>query len=133
MSNTVGKRQFKVAVVGATGAVGEVMLAILAERDFPVGELVALASERSAGGTVKYGHRDVVVHDLATFDPAGVDIALFSAGGSISKEHAPRFAAAGAVVIDNSSAFRNDADVPLVVSEVNPEAVKQRPRGKKPS
>ena len=122
-------KQFKVAVVGATGAVGEVMLAILAEREFPVGELVALASERSAGGTVKYGNRDVVVQDLATFDPVGVDIALFSAGGSISKEFAPKFAAAGAVVIDNSSAFRNDDDVPLVVSEVNPDAVKDRPRG----
>ena len=122
-------KQFKVAVVGATGAVGEVMLSILAEREFPVGELVALASERSAGGTVKYGNRDVVVQDLATFDPVGVDIALFSAGGSISKEFAPKFAAAGAVVIDNSSAFRNDDDVPLVVSEVNPDAVKDRPRG----
>ncbi|MCI4567267.1 aspartate-semialdehyde dehydrogenase [Lysobacter sp. CFH 32150] len=122
-------KTFKVAVVGATGAVGEVMLSILAERNFPVGELVALASERSAGGKVKFGHRDVVVQDLATFDPTGVDIALFSAGGSTSKEYAPKFAAAGAVVIDNSSAFRYDADVPLVVSEVNPDQVKNRPRG----
>ena len=122
-------KTFKVAVVGATGAVGEAMLSILAERDFPVGELVALASERSAGGKVKFGHRDIVVQDLATFDPAGVDIALFSAGGSVSKEYAPKFAAAGAVVIDNSSAFRYDADVPLVVSEVNPEAAAERPRG----
>ena len=122
-------RQYKVAVVGATGAVGEVMLSILAERKFPVSEIVALASERSAGSKVKFGHRDVVVQDLATFDPVGVDIALFSAGGSISKQYAPKFAAAGAVVIDNSSAFRQDDDVPLVVSEVNPEAVRQRPRG----
>ncbi|MEJ7746346.1 MAG: aspartate-semialdehyde dehydrogenase [Luteimonas sp.] len=122
-------KQFKVAVVGATGAVGEVMLSILAERNFPVGELIALASERSAGGKVKFGHRDVVVQDLATFDPVGVDIALFSAGGSTSKEYAPKFAAAGAVVIDNSSAFRQDDDVPLVISEVNPEMVMQRPRG----
>jgi aspartate-semialdehyde dehydrogenase len=122
-------RKYKVAVVGATGAVGEVMLAVLAERKFPVGELVALASERSAGGSVTFGNREVVVRDLATFDPAGVDIALFSAGGSISKEYAPKFAAAGAVVIDNSSAFRDDDDVPLVVSEVNPEAAKHRPRG----
>ncbi len=122
-------KQYKVAVVGATGAVGEVMLSILAERKFPVGELVALASERSAGGEVKFGNRDVVVQDLATFDPAGVDIALFSAGGAISKEYAPKFAAAGAVVIDNSSAFRYDADVPLVVSEVNPDQVANRPRG----
>ena len=122
-------KTFKVAVVGATGAVGEVMLSILAERNFPVGELVALASERSAGGKVKFGNRDVIVQDLATFDPAGVDIALFSAGGSTSKEYAPKFAAAGAVVIDNSSAFRYDADIPLVVSEVNPEAARNRPRG----
>ena len=122
-------KQYKVAVVGATGAVGEVMLSILAERKFPIGELVALASERSAGEKVKFGNRDVVVQDLATFDPAGVDIALFSAGGSISKEYAPKFAAAGAVVIDNSSAFRYEADVPLVVSEVNPDQVANRPRG----
>ena len=122
-------RQYRVAVVGATGAVGEAMLSILAERRFPVSELVALASERSAGGTVAYGDDEVLVRDLAGFDPAGVDIALFSAGGSVSKEFAPAFARAGAVVIDNSSAFRQDPDVPLVVAEVNPEAVAQRPRG----
>lgn len=122
-------KQYKVAVVGATGAVGEVMLSILAERKFPVGELVALASARSAGDTVLFKEREIEVQDLAKFDPAGVDIALFSAGGSISKEYAPKFAAAGAVVIDNSSAFRYDDDVPLVVSEVNPEAVANRPRG----
>ncbi len=122
-------RQYRVAVVGATGAVGEAMLAILAEREFPVGELVALASERSAGGTIEFGDDDVAIRDLAGFDPAGVDIALFAAGGEVSREFAPRFAAAGAVVIDNSSAFRMDDDVPLVVAEVNPEAVKQRPRG----
>lgn len=122
-------KQFNVAVVGATGAVGEVMLSVLAERKFPVGQIHALASERSAGGVVKFGDEDIIVRDLATFDPTGVDIALFSAGGSISKEYGPKFAAAGAVVIDNSSAFRYDDDVPLVVSEVNPDAVKQRPRG----
>jgi len=122
-------KQFKVAVVGATGAVGEVMLSILAERDFPASEVIALASERSAGSLVKYGNDDIVVRDLATFDPAGVDIALFSAGGATSKEYAPKFAAAGAVVIDNSSTFRYDDDVPLVVSEVNPEQVGNRPRG----
>jgi aspartate-semialdehyde dehydrogenase len=122
-------KQFKVAVVGATGAVGEVMLSILAERKFPASEVVALASERSAGGHVAFGDDEIMVRDLASFDPAGVDIALFSAGGSISKEYAPKFAAAGAVVIDNSSAFRYDDDVPLVVSEVNPEQVKNRPRG----
>ena len=122
-------KTFNVAVVGATGAVGEVMLSILAERKFPVGQIHALASERSAGGYVTFGDDEVLVSDLASFDPAGVDIALFSAGGSISKEYAPKFAAAGAVVIDNSSAFRYDDDVPLVVSEVNPEQVKNRPRG----
>ncbi|MUV15059.1 aspartate-semialdehyde dehydrogenase [Noviluteimonas gilva] len=122
-------KTFKVAIVGATGAVGETMLSILAERNFPVGELIALASAKSAGSRVKFGHRDVVVQDLATFDPAGVDIALFSAGGATSREYAPKFAAAGAVVIDNSSAFRYDDDVPLVVSEVNPEQIGNRPRG----
>ena len=122
-------KQFKVAVVGATGAVGETMLAILAERRFPVSEVVALASERSAGGSVKFGEQDIVVQDLASFDPVGIDIALFSAGGGISKDYAPKFAAAGAVVIDNSSTFRYDDDVPLVVSEVNPEQVGNRPRG----
>jgi aspartate-semialdehyde dehydrogenase len=122
-------KQYKVAVVGATGAVGETMLAILAERRFPVGELVALGSERSAGSVVAFGEDDVVVRDLAGFDPAGVDIALFSAGSAVAKEFAPKFAAAGAVVIDNSSAFRQDEDVPLVVSEVNPEAIARRPRG----
>ena len=126
---STAERRFTVAVVGATGAVGETMLSILAERQFPVGELVALASERSAGGEVDFGGRKVPVRDLATFDPKGVDIALFSAGGSVSKEYAPKFAAAGAVVIDNSSAFRYDDDVPLVVSEVNPEAARNRPRG----
>ena len=118
-----------VAIVGATGAVGETMLKILAEREFPIGQLHLLASERSAGDKVEFGARQVVVQDLARFDPAGVDIALFSAGGSVSKEYAPKFAAAGAVVIDNSSAFRQDDDVPLVVAEVNPDAMKQRPRG----
>ena len=122
-------KQFKVAVVGATGAVGETMLSILSEREFPASEVIALASERSAGSLVKYGNDDIVVQDLATFDPAGIDIALFSAGGATSKEYAPKFAAAGAVVIDNSSTFRYDDDVPLVVSEVNPEQVGNRPRG----
>ena len=118
MSNET--RRFNVAIVGATGAVGETMLNILAERNFPVATLYPLASERSAGGEVQFNGQKVTVLDLATFDPAGVDIALFSAGGGISKEYAPKFAAAGAVVIDNSSAFRYDDDVPLVVAEVNP-------------
>ena len=122
-------RRFHVAVVGATGAVGETMLAILAERNFPIATLSLLASSRSAGGEIEFDGKKIKVQDLATFDPAGVDIALFSAGGSVSKEFGPKFAAAGAVVIDNSSAFRYDDDVPLVVSEVNPEALKNRPRG----
>ena len=129
MAEATAGRRYTVAVVGATGAVGEAMLSVLAERKFPVGELVALASERSAGDYVKFGNDEVMVRDLATFDPAGVDIALFSAGGSISKQYAPKFAAAGAVVIDNSSTFRYDDDVPLVVSEVNPQEVRNRPRG----
>ncbi len=127
MSNAT--RSFHVAVVGATGAVGQTMLSILAERGFPVGKLSVLASARSAGNQIEFDGGKVTVEDLATFDPTGVDIALFSAGGDISKEYAPKFAAAGAVVIDNSSAFRYDDDVPLVVSEVNPEAAKNRPRG----
>ncbi|KRB07243.1 aspartate-semialdehyde dehydrogenase [Lysobacter sp. Root690] len=123
------KTSCNVAVVGATGAVGETMLKVLAERKFPIGTLHVLASERSAGEKLEYEGKTIVVEDLAKFDPSGVDIALFSAGGSVSKEYAPKFAAAGAVVIDNSSAFRYDDDVPLVVSEVNPEAAKNRPRG----
>src|SRR5690554_2894460 len=101
--STPSNRRFNVAVVGATGPVGEVMLSILAERDFPAASVVALASERSAGSTVQFRDQDLVVQDLATFDPAGIDIALFSAGGETSKQYAPEFAAAGAVVIDNSS------------------------------
>ncbi|TXK62026.1 aspartate-semialdehyde dehydrogenase [Alkalisalibacterium limincola] len=122
-------KRFNVAIVGATGAVGETMLAILAERQFPIGQLHVLASERSAGDTLEFGARKLTVRDVATFDPTGVDIALFSAGGGVSKEYAPKFAAAGAVVIDNSSAFRYEDDVPLVVAEVNPEAMRDRPRG----
>ncbi|MEZ5544506.1 MAG: aspartate-semialdehyde dehydrogenase [Lysobacteraceae bacterium] len=123
------KREPVVAVVGATGAVGQTMLSILAERKFSASKVIALASERSAGEKVEFGTGKLTVQNLATFDPAGVDIALFSAGGSISREYAPKFAAAGAVVIDNSSAFRYDDDVPLVVSEVNPQDIANRPRG----
>ena len=118
-----------VAIVGATGAVGEVMLSILQERGFPVKQLIALASSRSAGQAVHFGGEKIEVRNLASFDPAGVDVALFSAGGDISREYAPKFAAAGAIVIDNSSAFRYDDDVPLVVAEVNPDAMKVIPRG----
>ena len=116
-------RKFKVAVVGATGAVGEAMLAILTERRFPVSEIIPLASERSAGEMVEYGRRSVTVRALEDHDFTGCDIALFSAGGAVSTEYAPRAAAAGCVVVDNSSAFRYDDDVPLVVTEVNPQAL----------
>jgi len=125
----MSKTHFNVAIVGATGAVGETMRTILAERDFPVAELTLLASERSAGERLDFRGKSILVKELASFDPAGIDIALFSAGGDISKEYAPKFAAAGAVVIDNSSAFRYDDDVPLVVAEVNPDAMANRPRG----
>lgn len=111
-----------VAVVGATGAVGRAMLRILEQRHFPVRELRAMASARSAGTVLPTAWGDVTVEDLATADPSGVDIALFSAGGARSREFAPRFAAAGAVVVDNSSAFRMDRDVPLVVVDVNDQA-----------
>jgi aspartate-semialdehyde dehydrogenase len=117
------KTSYKVAMAGATGAVGEALLSILAERRFPVSELVPLASERSAGGKIEFGGKRVVVKNLADYDFAGVDIAFFSAGAKVSREHAPRAAAAGAVVIDNTSEFRYQDDIPLVVSEVNPEAL----------
>ncbi len=129
MSNTSNK-SCKVAVVGATGAVGSALLEILAERNFPASEVVALASERSAGARVQYGEQSLVVKVLERFDFAGTDIALFSAGGSISAVHAPRAAAAGAIVIDNTSEFRLADDIPLVVSEVNPHAIgRYKPRG----
>jgi aspartate-semialdehyde dehydrogenase len=123
MSASSAERKFKVAMVGATGAVGETLIGILKERKFPVGEFVALASERSAGGQVDFGNQKVTVQDLATYDFDGVDIAFFSAGGSVSRAHAPRAAAAGAVVIDNTSEYRYQDDIPLVVSEVNPDAI----------
>src|SRR5690606_11702111 len=122
-------KPLKIAMVGATGAVGETLLEILAERKFPFTELIPLASERSAGDLVRCGERSYTVRDLATFDFKGVDIAFFSAGGGVSAEHAPRAVAAGAVVIDNTSHFRRDADVPLVIAEVNPEQIANRPGG----
>ena len=118
-----------VAVVGATGQVGAVMRRLLEERDFPVDRMRYFASSRSAGTTLPWKGTDVVVEDVAGADLSGIDIALFSAGGSTSKEHAPHFAAAGAIVIDNSSAWRMDPEVPLVVSEVNPEAIKEARKG----
>ena len=113
-------RQLSVAVVGATGQVGGVMRRLLAERNFPVGRMRYFASARSAGSTLPWADGEIVVEDAATADLSGIDIALFSAGGSTSKAQSPRFAEAGAVVVDNSSAWRMDPDVPLVVSEVNP-------------
>ena len=118
-----------VAVVGATGQVGGVMLDILAERGFPVAALRVFASARSAGRTFAWNDREVTVEDAATADFSGVDIALFSAGGSTSKVLAPKVAAAGAVVVDNSSAWRMDPDVPLVVPEVNAHTLRNLPKG----
>jgi aspartate-semialdehyde dehydrogenase len=119
----------RVGIVGATGQVGGVMRRLLAERGFPVAEMRYFASARSAGSTLPWQGKDVVIEDATTADPSGLDIALFSAGGSTSKAQAERFAAAGATVIDNSSAWRMDPEVPLVVSEVNPEAVIQARKG----
>jgi aspartate-semialdehyde dehydrogenase len=119
----------RVGVVGATGQVGTVMLRLLAERAFPLSELRLFASARSAGSTLRFDGRDIVVEDASTADLSGLDLALFSAGGGTSKELAPRYAAAGAVVIDNSSAWRMDPDVPLVVSEVNPGALSEMRKG----
>jgi aspartate-semialdehyde dehydrogenase len=117
--------RYDVAVVGATGAVGEAMLEILAERKFPVGEVYALASERSLGKQVQFGSRELPVSDLAEFDFSRVQIGLFSAGGAVSGEYAPKAAAAGCVVIDNTSKFRLEQNVPLVVPEVNAETIGQ--------
>ena len=112
-----------IAVVGATGAVGEAMLEILSARKFPVGTVHALASERSVGKTVAFGNKQLNVENLADFDFSKVAIGLFSAGGSVSAEFAPKAAAAGCVVIDNTSHFRRDDDIPLVVPEVNADAI----------
>ena len=120
---------FSVAVVGATGQVGTVMRDILVDRAFPIRELRLFATARSAGSTIVVDGREIVVEDVATADPSGIQIALFSAGATGSRAHAPRFAEAGAVVIDNSSAWRMDPEVPLVVSEVNPHAIHDLPKG----
>jgi len=119
----------RVGLVGATGQVGTVMLRILQERNFPISQLRLFASARSAGRTLQFAGEDIVVEDAATADPSGLDIALFSAGATSSRALAPRFAEAGVVVIDNSSAWRMDPDVPLVVSEVNPDAIGQMRKG----
>ena len=112
-----------IALVGATGAVGEAMIDILEQRDFPVGTLYPLASARSAGKTIRFRGKSVTVQDLAEFDFAKAQIGLFSAGGDISATYAPVAAAAGCVVVDNTSHFRRDEDIPLIVPEVNPHAV----------
>jgi aspartate-semialdehyde dehydrogenase len=124
-----GVNTMRVAVVGATGQVGAVMRRLLEERDFPFEEIRFFASARSAGTTLPFDGGQVVVEDVETADLSGIDIALFSAGASASRTHAPRFAAAGATVIDNSSAWRMDPDVPLVVSEVNPHAIAEARKG----
>ena len=121
-----------IAIVGATGQVGRVMRSILAEREFPADKMRFFASARSAGSTLEYRGEDIVVEDVAAVtdeDLKGIDVALFSAGGTLSRELAPRFAAAGVTVVDNSSAWRKDPEVPLVVSEVNPGEVRDTPKG----
>ena len=112
----------RIGVVGATGQVGGVMRRILAERNFPVEQIRFFASARSAGSTLPWGDDEVLVEDATLADPSGLDIALFSAGATTSRAQSPRFAAAGVTVVDNSSAWRMDPNVPLVVSEVNPDA-----------
>ena len=118
-----------VGIVGATGLVGEMMRVLLAERNFPLASLRLFASARSAGTTLVWGGQEIVVEDAATADYAGLDIVFFSAGGDTSRELAPKVAATGAIVIDNSSAWRDDPDVPLVVAEVNPHALASIPKG----
>ncbi|TFC47172.1 aspartate-semialdehyde dehydrogenase [Cryobacterium shii] len=119
----------QIGVVGATGQVGAVVRRLLEERDFPVAGIRFFASSRSAGTTLLFKGKKIVVEDAATADPRGLDVAIFSAGATLSKVQAPRFAAAGVTVIDNSSGWRMDPDVPLVVSEVNPEAIKLATKG----
>ena len=119
----------RIGVVGATGQVGGVMRNLLAQRKFPADEVRFFASSRSAGKKLPWGDGEIVVEDASTADPSGLDIALFSAGATMSREQAPRFAAAGVTVIDNSSAWRKDPEVPLVVSEVNGELAKTPPKG----
>ena len=116
-------------VVGATGQVGQVVRELLLERNFPIDSVRFFASARSAGTTLPFGERDITVEDVALADPTGLDVAIFSAGATLSKVEAPRFAAVGAVVIDNSSGWRMDPEVPLVVSEVNPEETINPPKG----
>jgi aspartate-semialdehyde dehydrogenase len=125
----IAETGISVGVVGATGQVGTVMRRLLDERNMSIRELRFFATARSAGQTLVYRGHDIVVEDIATADPAGLDVALFSAGATGSKAHAPRFAEAGCLVVDNSSAWRMDPDVPLVVSEVNPHAIEEATKG----
>lgn len=118
-----------VGVVGATGQVGQVVRELLLERNFPLTSVRFFASARSAGATLPFGEQSIVVEDTATADPSGLDMAIFSAGATLSLDQAPRFAAAGVVVIDNSSGWRMDPEVPLVVAEVNPEETVSPPKG----
>lgn len=118
-----------VGIVGATGLVGQAIRDVLEQRQFPADSVRFFASERSAGRRLSWRGTPVTVEDAATADPAGLDLAIFSAGATTSRALAPRFAAAGVVVVDNSSAWRMDPDVPLVVSEVNPDAIARRPKG----
>ena len=126
---SVSAEGLRVGVVGATGQVGGVMRRLLAERNFPVAEIRYFASARSAGSTLPWGDTDVVVEDAETADPSGLDIALFSAGATSSRAYAAKFADAGVTVIDNSSAFRMDPDVPLIVAEVNGHLINAAPKG----
>ncbi|HEY9323435.1 MAG TPA: aspartate-semialdehyde dehydrogenase, partial [Agromyces sp.] len=126
MSSSQG---INIGVVGATGQVGAVVRRLLEERNFPVAQIRYFASARSAGSTLPWRGEDVVIEDAATADPSGLDVAIFSAGATLSKAQAPRFAEAGVIVIDNSSGWRMDPEVPLVVSEVNPEAIAQAKKG----
>lgn len=125
----MNNKLMNVAVVGVTGQVGQVMRSLLVEREFPVAKIRFFASSRSAGKELNFNGTTVVVEDITDADFFGIDIAIFSAGGAVSREYAPKFAAAGAIVVDNSSAWRKDPQVPLVVSEVNPQDIKDCPKG----
>ena len=132
MTHSLGSQQsagVRIGVVGATGQVGAVVRRLLEERDFPVAEIRYFASSRSAGTTLPWRDTQIVVEDAETADPSGLDVAIFSAGATMSRVQAPRFAAAGVLVVDNSSAWRMDPDVPLVVSEVNPHAMAEARKG----
>lgn len=128
-SANAASKQLRIGVVGATGLVGSLVRRLLIERDFPIAEIRFFASARSAGTTLAWHDENIMVEDAATADPSGLDVAIFSAGATTSRAQAPRFAAAGVLVIDNSSAFRMDPDVPLVVSEVNPHAIAEARKG----